>query len=366
MTVKIGPKAILLMEKINRGESEEIAILRAEAALYKHIAELRQQLEAERCTPGWPTVQDWFDYWFHRRYIAGSWGLVKQGGGERDHIRKWRMAAKYISGLSMDSITPGAIRRMLADMADRYSANTVSSIVAVLKIVFADAVRWGWDDGYGRGLRWRARYNPMDGTKAPREPADRTILDDRLLRILLDTSERNRGMSEALGIIALQASLGLRIGEAATLRWEQVGIGDHLIPDAAGFIVWRKGYRKAGVPLRLPLPHGLLRYLPLARREAGGRVWTERPQVLARYVNGELRQTAREMDFPEEAVETFSSHSLRHSFANALRRADTDVSAIQQALGHANLKTTMVYLRDSKDFVETAAAVLPRAARLLQ
>lgn len=266
----------------------------------------------------------------------------------------------------MDSINYGVLQWLINQMRETYAHNTIVQTMQNLRAMFDDAIRFGWDDGYGRGIHWRARYNPCDGLERMKEhPADRTILNDRLMRMLLDSMEKKHGMTESLGVVALQGALGLRIGEAACLRWEQIGIGDHFIPGAGGFIVWRRGRRKWGVPLRLPLPPQALRFLPMARRAESGAVWMARPRELAREVNVRLREAAAEAGFPQDSIDALSSHSLRHSFANALRRSDTDVAKIQQALGHTDLRTTMLYLRASQDYEETAGAVLPRAAALL-
>jgi integrase len=53
-------------------------------------------------------------------------------------------------------------------------------------------------------------------------------------------------------------------------------------------------------------------------------------------------------------------HTLRHSFATHSHEAGTPLAVIQQLLGHANIKTTMVYLHVSNR--EMMAAVSPLAA----
>ena len=53
-------------------------------------------------------------------------------------------------------------------------------------------------------------------------------------------------------------------------------------------------------------------------------------------------------------------HSLRHSFATHLLEHGTDISLIQQLLGHNDIKTTLLYTHVSKKELHKVKSPLDR------
>ena len=60
-----------------------------------------------------------------------------------------------------------------------------------------------------------------------------------------------------------------------------------------------------------------------------------------KYIGEQLRQAAQLAGISLERP----LHTLRHSYARALRRIEAPLEAVQAALDHSNLATTSVYVR---------------------
>ena len=79
-----------------------------------------------------------------------------------------------------------------------------------------------------------------------------------------------------------------------------------------------------------------------------------------RAVQLRLAQHARARGLPQH----LHPHMLRHSFASHLLESSSDLRAVQELLGHANLSTTQVYTHlDFQHLAKVYDAAHPRAVR---
>lgn len=66
-----------------------------------------------------------------------------------------------------------------------------------------------------------------------------------------------------------------------------------------------------------------------------------------------------EVWLPRRGIRTIHAHRLRHTFATELLNAGVPLTEIQEALGHADISTTRIYLKVDFSRVKEAVNKLP-------
>lgn len=275
------------------------------------------------------------------------------------------------------------------------SEATVSRELATIKKMFNVARRWGL-----------LAVSPAEGTKKPTIPeGDVVFLEHHeqvaLLRACTAIAEagKHNSTSDAPYLRPLAATAlytGLRRAELLNLRWEHVDLERRrlivqntlhfrtktkknrvldLTPAAVEELAaWRQWFRdeigraseraadgslhvqlrrKAEVRLAIlrrcePRPSRLV--FPSFRRvdEAGEAAPLDN-------VQSSFSRAVREAGLTRPV----GLHSLRHSFAVTLARANVPLTKISRALGHSSLKTTELYLRFAPDESRDVTAAIP-------
>jgi integrase/recombinase XerD len=196
--------------------------------------------------------------------------------------------------------------------------------------------------------------NPVAGADRPKVNRDHSAtvgLTPEEVDSLLAAAEADTGPTAARNraALALLADLGLRVGELVSLDLADLG--------------HERGHRsvrfigKGGRARRRALAPGTAFTLDayLAVRAEGERVPVERlaGPLLATASGGRLdrhavfrlvRRLARAAGIP--AWEKLSPHSLRHAFATTARAEGVPLEDVQDAMGHADPRTTRRYDRD--------------------
>lgn len=236
----------------------------------------------------------------------------------------------YARGLEATPLTPSTVARKLSGLSSWYSF--------LLKIRAVQA-------------------NPVDGADRPYVDRDHSVtvgLTPAEVDALLTTAKADGVLHWAL--ITMLADLGLRVGELVGLDMGDVG--------------WERGHRtvrfvgKGGKPRRRALSPGaalaLDEYLQSRGIEAGALFLSEAGVRFDRHAIFRLvRRLARQAGIP--AADQLSPHSLRHAFATAAREEGVPLEDVQDAMGHADPRTTRRYDRDRHNLDRDPAYVISAA-----
>ncbi|TAK32603.1 MAG: site-specific integrase [Myxococcaceae bacterium] len=308
--------------------------MRAQRAREHEVDEVKQGLRA----PAPPDMKftDLEDYWIKHR-------VPQKRSGQNDiSIIKKHLHPAFRNRRLRD-LGVHAVDALVATLATKHR-KTVANVLTLLISMLNAAVELGWL------------------LKAPRirKPKVKTAdADFRYLR----TKEQlalflGAARSEGDHIHALYATAihtGLRAGELAALRWDDVDFSRRIITVSKSF----DGPTKSGVVRHVPLVDALLPTLAAWKlRGPGVRLFTSergtmlgksaRPfqEVLHRVLKG---AGIAEVERNGKMVRAITFHGLRHTFASHWVMAGGDIFKLQRILGHQSVAMTMRYAHLAPD-----------------
>ena len=237
----------------------------------------------------------------------------------------------------------------------------------------------------GRGIAlilsgWRGFYawlgreglvgsNPVQDVRAPKagKPLPKALSVDESMQLASFANERNDPWLEArdAAIVELLYGGGLRVSELT-------GLDAVANPSARGWVdlqageahVLGKGAKRRTVPVGAKAVQALQNWLTL--RDPTGEQCAQRALFIGR--NGtrltaqSIWQRLRQRSLQAGLATPVHPHMLRHSFASHLLQSSSDLRAVQELLGHANIATTQVYTRlDFQHLAQAYDAAHPRA-----
>lgn len=218
-----------------------------------------------------------------------------------------------------------------------------------------------------RGLyRWLMREedsarNPATGIRAPKSarrlPA--TLEADQLCALLDGAGDEDLLEIRDTAMIELFYSSGLRLAELVSLN-----LAD--LPPADGELqVTGKGAKTRRVPIGAKARTALARWCRVRANLAHADepalfVSSRGSRIHPRTVQARLARWGREQGM----ARGLHPHLLRHSFATHLLESSSDLRAVQELLGHADLGTTQIYTHlDFQHLARVYDQAHPRARR---
>ncbi len=322
----------------------------------RKLTELKSAQDGHRLVvSGKASVREWIDLWLKEfvkpnkapQTFCNYHGVLKHHLGDR------------IAKMPLTKLAPEDLQRQFNVVAAGGHARTAVLLRAILRSSFNRAVKLQ-----------RMSGNPVLGTEpvtyVPEETATFTM--EQGLRFI-EAAENDR-----LGVMfTIMLSLGLREGEAAGLKAEDVDL-DNRILHVRRSIQWSKlpGQEEGRwierppkrnsartLPITATIHRAILRHLAQRQDEAvATKAWRDSGYLFVSVTGAPLH--------PRNVLEAFHKlcdaaqcprirvHDTRHSCGTLLHALGTDPFVIQRVLGHSQLSTTRRYVHVPVAVTQTA------------
>lgn len=280
--------------------------------------------------------------------------LVEYRGRRVKDLEKYRRFARsalrrvtpLIGELPADTVTRGAINRLIDALSRDGAPGTVRLTLTFIKIVFAWARREGLVDA-----------NPFTGVDLPQQQDVVEFLTREEVGALLsaaDAAEATDLQGQVLRVaVHLGVRTGLRKGELFGLRWRDLDMRTRRLTVARSFATTPK----SGKVRHLRLPAALL---PILAEWARVCPATAEGLVLPRFRGGRWSMMASPTEMlglPALLADAGCHpiarcwHALRHTFASHFVMSGGNILALQKILGHSDVRMTMIYAHLAPDYL---------------
>jgi len=317
-----------------RGKSYIVVLRDDEGRQFKRCAssmaearDLRSTLSADKIRGELPstrrlTLGEYFDQW--RGTYRGRSARGIRTETLADYMRAMeREVIPVLGHLQLSEVAPSHIKQLASQLADEGLANnTVRLRIAPLRAMLATAV----EDGFIRANP-AAGFRNVYGVRTQDEIRSKALSDAQLQRLLTEIPEHWQQL------IRFLAEAGLRIGEAAELRWRDVDTAARRIN------VQRRYYRgnvdapKSRFGVRsIPLTEEMADALGMREGMPNDLVFTTESGT--RLDSCILLSRIYKPAAARAGVPWATIHSLRHTCASRLFRNGWNAKQVQMMLGH--------------------------------
>lgn len=268
----------------------------------------------------------------------------------KSYARDLTVLLKHLKEIPLDLVQSHHIRHFIAQLHSQgLSGKSIARVISAWRGFFSYLIR-----------SHDFTHNPCVGIHAPKSPKNlpQTLSPDetaQLLTFLADDllNSRDRAMFE------LFYSSGLRLAELATLQITDINLPDGTVR------VSGKGGKTRIVPIgrkaKLALQTWIKHRDELTQPGRNGLFLSRHGRPIStRTISHRLKNRALQQGIKSNV----HPHMLRHSFASHLLQSSGDIRAIQEMLGHANIRTTQMYTHlDFQHLTKVYDATHPRAKK---
>ena len=271
------------------------------------------------------------------------------------------------AGVALDKVQTAHVRRWMAQL---HSAGRESRGIVLVLSCWRSFYRWLGNEGL-------VVANPVQDVHAPKagRPLPKALAVDEAVQLadLHDTEADPWVEARDRAIVELLYGCGLRVGELTGLDARASTTARGWVDlDAGEANVLGKGSKRRIVPLGAKAAEALRAWLAVRDDcPALGAARLREPESAAalfigrngtRFSAHSVWTQLRRRSLKAGLSAPVHPHMLRHSFASHVLQSSSDLRAVQELLGHANISTTQVYTRlDFQHLAKAYDAAHPRA-----
>ncbi|MCW8977079.1 MAG: tyrosine recombinase XerC [Sedimenticola sp.] len=251
---------------------------------------------------------------------------------------------------SWNNLTPQHTRAFIAQRHRQgISGKSLQRELSALRSLFRYLMREG-----------KADSNPVNGIRAPK--SDKHLpdtLDADLLGNLLNAKPANALEQRDLAMMELLYSSGLRLAELVSIDLHDIDTSD------ATLEVVGKGAKNRRVPVGSKALAAIAAWKQVRDNLA-------KPDETALFVSQHgtrlqprsIQQRLKQWALKQGVNRNLHPHLFRHSFASHLLESSSDLRAVQELLGHADISTTQIYTHlDFQHLAQVYDSAHPRARK---
>lgn len=242
---------------------------------------------------------------------------------------------RNISKLSQ--LSPALFEDFKRERRTTVKTNTINNNIRMLKAMFNLAVKWGY-----------MKENPAEDTKFL-EITDavpiRILTKEEIDRFLKNCSK------QYYAIFYTFLATGMRKGELCNLEWSDIDFKKRII-----YIRKKKDFLPKSKERQIPISPKLYDLLRESPRKSN---YVFPNDDGFRYPKNKLRRKMIKIAHISNIKGLTRTHNLRHNFATHLIMKGVDLPTVQKLLGHADIKTTMVYTHITDSHLKDSINRLP-------
>jgi integrase len=222
----------------------------------------------------------------------------------------------------LSDITPQDIERYKAERLKQVLPASVNRDLTCLRHMLNKAVEWGY-----------LSASPMKGVKLLKEPPGRLrfLSKDEIKRLMEELPDSTKT------VVLFALYTGLRKSEILNLKWNNIDFKNKMI------IVDKTKTNERRI---IPMNNAICKELQdISRNRNGDAIFAQEKINLRKNFEAALKRAD---------IDDFRFHDLRHTFASYLVMSGASLIAVQQLLGHKEIRMTMRYSHLSQDHLQDA------------